>query len=551
MDAAVAARLHNLYWSVGTVAFIIVGSAGVGYLARFIARVRGASSTLQRRTFWGYAMASPWILGFLIFVLGPSVASLYYSFTDYRLGRPLEWIGLDNYQTLLAGAGAHGRRFMQAMANSFYYAVVGVPLQIVTALLMAMLLARPVPGMSIFRLIFYVPVILAGGPAILLAWRYMLASNGGFINVSLQSATQSVPGFDTVYRGFIYLTESFNAFYSAASRGDPVGPLMYAFPAALLAGLCVAFALLPRDSARRMARTVLEITLGLLAVVVLRLAIIGELQVLSPLRLGWDRLRTWFELATFRSSLRSPGELDYLTNGYSAHAPSPLWLLVVLAVVAALLLSGRVRGELARWLPGVVAVFAGLLVVGSSLDGALYFRAFDVAASETGQVHHHFALFRQVSASWPGPNRVPLWLSNELWSKPSLVLITVWSSGAAMLIFLAALKGVPRVLYEAAEVDGAGSWQRFWRVTLPLITPALFYNVVIGLIAALQTFEAVYLIQTQQTEQSLSSAAYFLFVRTFNQLEIGQGAAASWILAVIIVLLTAAQFRYSRWVHYG
>src|SRR5690606_40230368 len=64
--------------------------------------------------------------------------------------------------------------------------------------------------------------------------------------------------------------------------------------------------------------------------------------------LGWDRLRTWFELATFRSSLRSPGELDYLTNGYSAHAPSPLWLLVVLAVVAALLLSGRVRGELAR-----------------------------------------------------------------------------------------------------------------------------------------------------------------------------------------------------------
>src|SRR5690606_30511442 len=215
MDAAVAARLHNLYWSVGTVAFIIVGSAGVGYLARFIARVRGASSTLQRRTFWGYAMASPWILGFLIFVLGPSVASLYYSFTDYRLGRPLEWIGLDNYQTLLAGAGAHGRRFMQAMANSFYYAVVGVPLQIVTALLMAMLLARPVPGMSIFRLIFYVPVILAGGPAILLAWRYMLASNGGFINVSLQTATQSVPGFDTVFRGFIYLTVSLHAIYYA------------------------------------------------------------------------------------------------------------------------------------------------------------------------------------------------------------------------------------------------------------------------------------------------------------------------------------------------
>jgi multiple sugar transport system permease protein len=146
---------------------------------------------------------------------------------------------------------------------------------------------------------------------------------------------------------------------------------------------------------------------------------------------------------------------------------------------------------------------------------------------------------------------VPLWLGSELWSKPSLILITMWSSGSGMLIFLAALKGVPGVFYEAAEVDGATAWQRFWRITLPMISPAMFYNVVIGMIAALQTFEAVYIIQNTQTEQSIASAAYFLFVRTFRQLEIGQGAAASWILAVIIVVLTIAQFRYSRWVHYS
>jgi len=120
-----------------------------------------------------------------------------------------------------------------------------------------------------------------------------------------------------------------------------------------------------------------------------------------------------------------------------------------------------------------------------------------------------------------------------------------------MLIFLAALKGVPGVFYEAAEVDGATAWQKFWRITMPMISPAMFYNVVIGMIAALQTFEAVYIIQNTQTEQSIASAAYFLFVRTFRQLEIGQGAAASWILAVIIVVLTVAQFRYSRWVHYS
>ncbi|HEX2906331.1 MAG TPA: sugar ABC transporter permease [Phototrophicaceae bacterium] len=119
-----------------------------------------------------------------------------------------------------------------------------------------------------------------------------------------------------------------------------------------------------------------------------------------------------------------------------------------------------------------------------------------------------------------------------------------------MLIFLAALKGVPGSLYEAAEVDGANRWQKFFKITLPMISPAMFYNVVIGMIAALQTFDTIYILQTTQTQDSLASAAYFLFNRTFREGIIGQGAAVSWILAVIIVLLTVLQFRYSKWVHY-
>src|SRR5690606_39276795 len=142
-----------------TVAFIIVGSYLVGRTAQAIAGARGVGVLQRRRVFWGYALASPWLLGFVIFVLGPAVLSLYYSFTDYRLGRSMEWIGLENYRVLLGGIGAHGRRFAQAMHNSFYYAIVGVPLQIATALLMAMLLARPLPGMPLFRLVFYLPVI--------------------------------------------------------------------------------------------------------------------------------------------------------------------------------------------------------------------------------------------------------------------------------------------------------------------------------------------------------------------------------------------------------
>ncbi len=105
-------------------------------------------------------------------------------------------------------------------------------------------------------------------------------------------------------------------------------------------------------------------------------------------------------------------------------------------------------------------------------------------------------------------------------------------------------------MYEAAEVDGANRWQRFTKITLPMISPAMFYNVVIGVIAALQTFEAVYILQTPQNVDSLRSAAFFLYERTFRELAIGQGAALSWILAVIIVALTVMQFRYSNWVHY-
>ncbi|HET9027817.1 MAG TPA: sugar ABC transporter permease [Trueperaceae bacterium] len=546
MDLAVAARLNNLYWSLGTVAFIVLGSYLVGRLAMSISAARGAGLLQRRRVFWGYALASPWLLGFVIFVLGPAVLSLYYSFTDYKLGRPIEWIGLDNYRSLLAGAGAYGRRFVQAMYNSAYYAIVGVPLQIATALLMAVLVAQPLRGMAFFRLVFYVPVILAGGPAILLAWRYMLASNGGFINVTLKRFAEMFPPFDWLYRSFIFVVESFNAFFIGVSRADPVGPLMYTIPALLGFGACLALFLTASEATRHtMARTLVEIGGAILLVFLAVRAITGGSFV--PRVLG--RLGTLFDLITQRSSLRAAGDLDYLTTGYAAQAPSALWLLAVLVGVAAIVGYGRGASR-QRWLLGVVGALFGLLAIGATTDGVRYFAAYDAVAAATGAANHHFALFRQVVAQFPDANRVPLWLSSELWSKPSLVLITMWSSGAGMLIFLAALKGVPRSLYEAASVDGATGWQKFKNITMPMISPAMFYNVVIGLIAALQTFEAVYIIQNTLTEQSIASAAYFLFVRTFRQLEIAQGAAASWILAVLIVLLTVAQFRYSRWVHY-
>ena len=375
MDPSVVARLNNLYWSIGTIAFIVAGSALVGLMARRVAAFRGGSLRLQRRTFWGYAMASPWILGFVIFVLGPSLASLYYSLTDYRLGQAIEWSGLDNYRTLLGGLGAHGRRFMQAMYNSFYYAVVGVPLQIATSLIMAMLVARALPGMRFFRLVFYLPVILAGGPAILLAWRYMLASNGGFVNVTLKSIADAFAPFDWLYRTWIFLMEAFNAFYAGLVRNDPVGPLMYLVPALVGFGLCAVLALVRDDTLRRsIAATAAEVLITLR----------GPREVLDgvTVRGGNCRYRTvtmrhYAEVTRiFRKEERGHGTVRWLPpvgprerDDYVFSVPDGGWSSITVDVL------GDRADELVKevWLTGYEATARQTTVLGSPpMDGPLW-----------------------------------------------------------------------------------------------------------------------------------------------------------------------------------
>ncbi|HRF99337.1 MAG TPA: hypothetical protein PLZ51_29190, partial [Aggregatilineales bacterium] len=209
-----------------------VGSVLFAQLARFVAKLFRLSEAEQRKVYWGFLFASPWIIGFIIFVVGPSLASLYYSFTDYKLGKEITWQWrLDNYRDLILAEGRDGRNFNRAMFNSLYYAIVGVPLQILAALSMALILNTTVRGVRLFRLIFYMPVILAGGPAILLAWRYMLADNGGFINITLQRLSDSFFLFNWIYRAFIFIVEGFNGFFIGLTNGNPTGPLTFFLPA--------------------------------------------------------------------------------------------------------------------------------------------------------------------------------------------------------------------------------------------------------------------------------------------------------------------------------
>lgn len=548
MDSTTQIKLDTLVWVALTVAFIIITSYGTGLIAGFVARRLHLSRTEQRRIFWGFAFAGPWIIGFILFVVGPALASLYFSFTDFKLGKSPEFVGIENYRTLVLGIGSVGRRFQVSMWNSVYYAVIGVPLQMGAALGMAILLNRNVRGLRIFRLIFYVPVILAGGPALLLAWRYMLGSNGGFINTMLQNAADVFPPFDWLYRSFIFGIEGFNGFYAGLARGDAVGPLAYVFPA--LVGVICLLTLWPSEwteAKRKRARFYAELIAAIVGALFLARVLVGaDMQPIlggSPAILG--------KYLTFGSGITDPTSLDYLNGGYSAEWLGPIWMWFGLAALLGAVSFVRDPKNRARQIViygGLIAL--NLILISSVIDAVRFFNAYSGVAAEAGRPVYHFALFRNATAAWPDGNRVPLWLTSELWSKPALILITMWSSGAGMLIFLAALKSVPPSLYESAEVDGANNLQKFWYITIPSITPAIFYNLVIGTIAALQTFDSIYQLQAPNNVDSLTSAAFFLFQRTFRELQIGEGAAVSWILVAIVVGLTAIQFRYSSWVNY-
>ena len=375
--------LYALLTAGAAIIFIIFSSYGVGLLARFIAKLTGASHRKQENTFAGYLFASPWIVGFLIFVIVPMGFSLYWSFTDYRVisNQPANWVGFDNYtQLLLKDSG-----FRASIINTLFLTAIGLPLQMAFALFLAVMLSQNMRGERIFRMAFYLPVILGFNTAVLLAWRLMLNTGTGIINQMIRAAIEAFPPLGYVNRAIIFVQELATAFFLGLSNGK--------------------FTLLTKV---------------------------------------WE-------------------------------------------------------------------------------------------------------------AGFPAANRVPLWVQSPLWSKMSVVLLMIWGCGAMMLIFLAGLKNIPQELHEAAEVDGANSWKRFWKISFPLLTPYIFYNLIVGMINALQIFEPIYVLyrDNQPLIPSAMSMVYYLWQASFSHFEIGYGSAISWIIFIIILIVTLIQFKMQdRWVHY-
>ena len=147
----------------------------------------------------------------------------------------------------------------------------------------------------------------------------------------------------------------------------------------------------------------------------------------------------------------------------------------------------------------------------------------------------------------------PGWIADEHWAKPSLILMSMWSVGGAMVIFLAGLADVPNVLYEVAEIDGAGPWSKFRHVTLPMMTPTILFNLVMGLIVAFQYFTQVYVMTGGKGGPIDSTMFYalYLYRNSFYYLRMGYASAMAWLLFVVILAATVALLASSRrWVHY-
>ena len=296
------------------------------------AQRRRSGPMARRENLMGWLWASPWILGFLIFTLGPMLASVYFSFTDFPVISPPKWIGIENYRTMLSG----DKFFGQSLKVTTIYALVSVPLYLVVGFFIAILLNQPIRFLTIWRTVYYLPAVVSG-VAVSLLWQWIFNSDFG----------------------------------------------------------------------------------------------------------------------------------------------------------------------LANWLLRLVGI------------------------------------------------KGPSWLLDPTWALPALVIMSLWGVGGGMVIYLAGLQGVPTALYEAAEIDGANSVERFIHITLPMVSPVIFFNLVIGIIGALQTFTPAFIMTNGGPRQATYFFMLHLYNNAFQWLKMGYASALAWVLFFYILALTLLVLRSSSvWVYY-
>ncbi|MBG9791112.1 spermidine/putrescine ABC transporter permease [Paenibacillus dendritiformis] len=251
----------------------------------------------------------------------------------------------------------------------------------------------------------------------------------------------------------------------------------------------------------------------------------------------------WVGLDNYKQIIADSGFYKSLGNTFfMAFVSVPITLTCSLLI--ALLLNTKVKGinyyRTIFYLPSVIPIVASALLW-------------------TWMLNPDFGLINMTLRALGLPD--PAWLLDPRYTKPSLILMSLWGSGAGALIFLAALQGVPKQYYEAAQVDGANWWHRFWRITVPALSPIILFQLIMGLIGAFQIFTESYILAGGKVDggkslggpdQSLLFYAVNLYQEAFVYLKMGYASALAWILFLIVLLITFVLLKTSgRWVYYG
>lgn len=145
----------------------------------------------------------------------------------------------------------------------------------------------------------------------------------------------------------------------------------------------------------------------------------------------------------------------------------------------------------------------------------------------------------------------PRWLYSEQWAVPAFIIMGLWGAGGNMLLYLAGLQGIPTHLYEAARIDGAGSFRTFWAITIPMLSPTIFFNLIMGIIGSFQIFTQALVMTSGGPNNATLTIMLYLYRKGFEQFQFGYASAIAWSLFVIVLLLTLLVFRSSAvWVYY-
>lgn len=262
---------------------------------------------------------------------------------------------------------------------------------------------------------------------------------------------------------------------------------------------------------------------------------LGASLVLSFTR--WDMLSSpvWIGIDNYRQVVRDPEFRTALWNTVAIAAPN-----VVLRLAFSLALAMALNSNI-RFRSFYRIIFFMPVITMPVAIATIWKWLYDPAFGPINSVLDRLGMGR------------PEWLSNPETAIIAVVIVLLWSGvGYDMIIFLAGLQAIPKDYYDAAALDGAGSWQRFRDVTLPLLTPTTFFLLVIGVIASLQVFDLVFVMTRIDQTNQLPTVVYYLYEEGFRNFRMGYAITVAWVLLAIILVFTLIQFRLQRrWVHYA